>query len=604
MPASDYKYWLGKEKEDFKWVGKRGIMRRDADDKATGKAMYGRDVNLPGMLYARVLPSPYAAARIKSMDTSAAEALPGVRAVLRYDDPEVNKRIFQAWDPDLAYIVTTRSYSLPTTVLGDTAYFEGAPVGVAIAADNMDIVDEALELVNIEWEVKPFVIGYEEAFEPNAPHVYDYMDSYEPTWVYNNRYNISCTPENEEFEYTPGWEGKENADNVKAQVFYNMPHSDMEAGFAAADNIMEFTFKRTDNQAFSPESPSTTARWIDDGSLEIWQPFQDSAHKILGVYSLMLGLPLEKFHIHTPYGGGSFGGWTIYLYPQHSILPIAALLSKKANAPVKMIMKRQDASFSEMDEGKYTAKVGYNNDGTITAVETTGIFAQMADMGSMLPDTAGPGHFITASGIPNLHGMSTTLFVNKHGASAHRCEQQPAAKFKQHVYSRVAAALGVDEGTIALANEGKAGHGWDYVKEYRASNQIPDIDSLSLVIQTGKDAAGFDDKFHAPGAKMLPNGKLHGMCMAPMHEFSNGGNWAQDEYSRSKIMVSVVNDKVFITAHKGDVGTDARTGYCRVVAEETGMNIKDVLYTHEQESMDSKPHTYLSGGGGSVVMDR
>jgi CO/xanthine dehydrogenase Mo-binding subunit len=87
MAVSDYQYWLGKETEDLKYVGKRGIVRRDADDKATGKAVYGRDVKLPGMLYARVLMCPYPHAKIKSLDTSAAEALPGVRAVLRYDDP-------------------------------------------------------------------------------------------------------------------------------------------------------------------------------------------------------------------------------------------------------------------------------------------------------------------------------------------------------------------------------------------------------------------------------------------------------------------------------------------------------------------------------------
>ena len=76
MPASDYQYWLGKETADLKAVGKRGIIRRDADDKATGKAIYGRDVQLPGMLYARIMMCPYAHAKIKSLDTSAAEKLP------------------------------------------------------------------------------------------------------------------------------------------------------------------------------------------------------------------------------------------------------------------------------------------------------------------------------------------------------------------------------------------------------------------------------------------------------------------------------------------------------------------------------------------------
>jgi xanthine dehydrogenase molybdenum-binding subunit len=603
MAVSDYQYWMGKEKEDLKWVGKRGLIRLDADDKATGKAVFGRDVNMPGMLYARVLASPYAHARIKSMDTSAAEALPGVRAVLRYDDPEVPKRVFQSWDPEFVYVITTRSYSLPTWVLGQEAFFEGAPVGVAIAADDPDIVDEAMELVKIEWEVKPFVIDYEKALEPGAPIAYDYLEAYDAaTMMYNARYPMSCTADDEQFEYTPGWEGKENANNIKEQCKYTLHGTDMEAGFAAADQTMEFTFKRTDNQAFSPEVPSCTAKWNDDGCLEIWFAIQDSAHKILDVYATMLNLPKTKFQIHTPYAGGSFGGWSIYMYPQHSILPVSALLAKKTNSPVKLLMKRHDASFSEMDEGKYTTKVGFKNDGTITAVETTGVYAQMADMGSMIPDTAGPGHLMTASGIPTLHGIATVAFLNKHGASAHRCEQQPAAKFKQQVYSRVAAALGVDEGTIATKNEGKTGHGWEYIEHFREVNKIPNVNSLALVLEAGRNAVGSDDKFHAAGTKKLANGKYHGMCLAPMHEFSNGGSYAAYERSRSKIHLSFDWGKVYIVAEKCDTGTDARTGYTRVVAEETGMKFEDVIYSHEYESKDSKPHSFLSGGGGSIVM--
>jgi xanthine dehydrogenase molybdenum-binding subunit len=604
MAVSDYKYWLGKDKSDLKWVNKRGIHRRDADDKATGKAVFGRDVKVPGMLYARILACPYAHAKIKSMDTSAAEALPGVRAVLRYDDPEVPQRVFQAWDPEFVYVITTRSYSLPTWVLAQEGFFEGSPMGVAIAAEDQDIADEAMDLVKIEWEVKDFVIEYEKALEPDAPIVYDYMESWDHKWLYNQRHNISCTPENETFDYldTAVWEGKENATNIRNDIEYTMTHTDMEAGWAAADHTIEYTFKRTDNQAFSPEIPSCVAQWTDDGCVEIWEAMQDSAHKILDVYALMLGVSKDKFHIHTPYCGGSFGGWTIYMYPQHSILPVAALLSKKANRPVKVNFKRHDASFSEMDEGKYTTKVGFKDDGTITAVECESIAAQMMDMSSMIPDTSTIGHLITASGIPNLHGHNVTAWLNKHGSSAHRCEQQAAAKFKLQVFARVAAELGVDEGTIAIKNEGKAGHGWEYVQEMRANNQIPQVDNLPQVIQLGKDAADWDNKWHAPGAKKLANGKLHGIHMHPSHAFSGGGSFSQDEYSRSKLMLSVVWGKIFIVAHKGDSGTDARTGYARVVAEETGMNLADVVYSHENEANDSKPHTYLSGGGGSIVM--
>jgi xanthine dehydrogenase molybdenum-binding subunit len=424
MPASDYQYWLGKETADLKWVGKRGIIRKDADDKATGKAVYGRDVKLPGMLYGRILASPYAHAKIKSMDTSEAEKLPGVRAVLRYDDPLVPQRMWTSWDEDTRNYISTRSYATPMSVVGQEAFYEGEPMGVAVAADDWDIADEAMGLIKIEWEVKSFVIDYEKALEPGAPIAYDFMTSYDPMVVYNTRYNMSATPDDEKFEYKPGWEGKENANNIKLQEKYWLTGTDINKGFSQADKTLEFTFKRTENRAFSPEIPNTTAMWTDNGSVELWVPFQDTAHKILGIYGMMLNLPTDKFHIHTPYAGGSFGGWTIYLAPQHAMVPVAALLAKKASAPVKVCLKRHDSSYSEMDEGTYYVKVGYKNDGTITAVQTDGKFAQMADMGSMLPTTAGIDHMLTASRIPNLETTAVTAFVNKQGASAHRCEQQ------------------------------------------------------------------------------------------------------------------------------------------------------------------------------------
>ncbi len=601
MSASEYQYWLGKEKEDLKWVGKRGLIRLDADDKATGKAEFGRDIKLPGMLYAKVLMCPYAAARIKSMDTSAAEVLPGVRAVLRYDDPEVPKRVFQSWDPDVTSHVTTHSYSTPIFILGQTGHFEGEPMGVAIAADSMDIAEEAMDLVQIEWEVKDFVIDPVKALEPGAPHVYDYMTSYDPKNMYQGRYPMSASLEDEIFEMEGAWEGKENATNVKQIITGTMTGSNMEAGFAEADNILEFAFERTENRAFSPEIPNTTARWVDDGTLELWFPYQDGAHKILGVYSAMLGLPTSKFRINTPYCGGSFGGWSIYMFPQHTMIPIAALLAKKANAPIKIMFKRHDTAFAEMDQGIYNVKVGYKNDGTITAVETDGTFAQQADIGSMCPDTFGIGHLLTASKVPNLTGRSTTAFLNKHGFSAHRCEQQIADKYKEMVYARVAAALEVDVPTIALKNEGKKGNDWSYVEDFRERNKMPNVFSMSLCIDAAKGAVNWDEKFHAPGKKVLSDGKLHGLHISPKHEFSNGGTFAPYLRTRSKIHVSYDFGKVYISAHKGDVGTDARTAYSRVVAEEMGLNFEDVIYSHASESSDSKPHSYLSGGGGSIV---
>src|SRR4030065_2329200 len=156
----------------FKEIGKRGQRRLDGYEKATGKALYTRDMEIPGMLYARVLRSPYAHAKIKLMDTHRAEALPGVKAILRFDDPEVRGRdlngsyFAQGWArPKLA------GWALKPVhlVLADEAWYEGQPMGAAIAADREAIAHHALSLIHIEWEELPFVLDQEEALKPDAP---------------------------------------------------------------------------------------------------------------------------------------------------------------------------------------------------------------------------------------------------------------------------------------------------------------------------------------------------------------------------------------------------------------------------------------------------
>ena len=145
----------------FNEIGKRGVRRLDGYEKATGKAIFTRDVKLPGMLYARMLMSPHARGRIIRMDTTNAEALPGVRALIRYDDPEVKDRMLNGsyfgpeWVcPDLA------GWALKPVhpVLGDEAWYEGQPVGIVVAADSQEIANEALRLIEVEWEELPFVL--------------------------------------------------------------------------------------------------------------------------------------------------------------------------------------------------------------------------------------------------------------------------------------------------------------------------------------------------------------------------------------------------------------------------------------------------------------
>jgi xanthine dehydrogenase molybdenum-binding subunit len=315
------------------------------------------------------------------------------------------------------------------------------------------------------------------------------------------------------------------------------------------------------------------AQWTDNDTLEVWQGGEQIP--LHALYSIMLEIPESKILTHAPYAGGQFGGWDVSLYSQCCHIPLAALLSKKTKMPVKLYNRRQDEHFGEMDEGVFNCKVGFKNDGTITAVDIDSKVAQCSDMG-FSPDTMGGGHFIESTGIPNIQGIGTCVFLNKHGFGASRCEQQIDAHVKQQVFTRVAAALGVDEGTIALKNDGQEGHDMAWVSEFKQMNKIPDVDSLSLVLETGKGAIDWNEKFHAPGQKMLPNGKLHGMCLSPNHEFSNGGAISPYTVWYYPCHMSIESGKVFLTADRPDCGLDGRTGYSRIIAEEMGMKLEDV----------------------------
>jgi CO/xanthine dehydrogenase Mo-binding subunit len=138
--------------KEFNIVGKESLRRKDGYEKASGKAVYSMDFVFPGTLYARILRCPYANAVIKSMDDSKAAAIPGVRYILRYDDP----------NPYVKALVVPAH-----------GYFEGEPMGAIIVADTDEIAQEALRQLEVEWEVLPFVLECDDALADDAPLVYN-----------------------------------------------------------------------------------------------------------------------------------------------------------------------------------------------------------------------------------------------------------------------------------------------------------------------------------------------------------------------------------------------------------------------------------------------
>ena len=205
--------------KQYRSIGKRGLRRKDGYEKATGYALYTADVQLPGQLWLRILTCPFPHARIKTMDTIKAETLPGVRAVLRYDDPGL---------PEKADVSGHfgRGAEGSEPVLNRCGYWQGMPMGVAIAAETEDMANEALKLVKIEWEERPFNLDQEEALKPGAPL------SNPEAWPSGNF--VLPTQQRE------------------AKVVWGNP----EQGFKEADKIIKWRMRKDKENWVGPERPN------------------------------------------------------------------------------------------------------------------------------------------------------------------------------------------------------------------------------------------------------------------------------------------------------------------------------------------------------------
>ncbi|MCX6007716.1 MAG: molybdopterin-dependent oxidoreductase, partial [Chloroflexi bacterium] len=460
--------------KEFKYVGQKVPRRIDGLAKASGQAEYTMDVQLPGMLYMRLLMSPYAHAKILKMDTSRAEKLPGVRYILRWDDPEVMKA-------DIIGRVAG-FFGLDKPLPG-AAHMEGELVGAAVAAETEDIAEEALSLIQIEWEERPFMLDPVKASEPGAPLTFP------ERYIDGNHWNRGAYDE--------------------------LLHGDMKKGFAEADKVVEFTINRTANTWVGPERPCGVWKWNGDYA-EIWLKHQRIHLSKSRISEWFGGIPMSKIEIHSPYQGASFGGWCQIDW---NLGPLwcAALVSKRTGRPVKYIFTRREDFFGgSMDEGTYLVKVGFKNDGTITAVE-----AVLYHVNAIWPVFSPVLHLHDNTRIKNLRGQSKSIWVNKGHTVPTRCEMLPPVLTQTLVFDRVAAELGMDPTEVALKNDGCMGHDMEWVREEKKKRGFPGRDSLKECIDQGKAAIKWDDKWHKPSAKRLPNGRMHGIGFTWTHEWED-----------------------------------------------------------------------------------
>jgi xanthine dehydrogenase YagR molybdenum-binding subunit len=291
--------------------------RVDGYERASGSAVYPADITLPRMLYGAILRSPHPSATVKSVDTSAAERLPGVHAVI------------SAFTPDDA---ATRPHSefIRNQLFNPTCRYEGEAVA-AVAAEDPYLARDALRSINVEYEVHGFVADERKALEPGAFPVHEAG-------------NLGREPRTYE-------------------------RGDVEQGFADADVVLEEEY-RCECEIHVPMEPhGCVARW-DGDNLTIWESTQGVYNVQTGVAGA-LGLPLSKVRIIGHYMGGGFGSKLQAGKYTHA----AALLAKKAARPVKLVLTREETllAVGNRPPGNMRLKAGVKRDGTLTAFEFAGM---------------------------------------------------------------------------------------------------------------------------------------------------------------------------------------------------------------------------------------
>ena len=509
--------------DEYGSIGRRGVRRIDGFEKAAGKAVYTMDVDLPGMLHLRFLTSPYPHAVIKSMDTSRAEALPGVRMVLRYDDPELPETV------DVGGHEPSAEPPIP-----HIAHFQGEEVGAAVAADTEAIAQEALELIEVEWEERPFLLDPEEALEPDAPLV-----------------NPEAYPKS----------------NLYGELTSVESLGDIEKGFAEADKTVEFRFVQGLNTWIGPEVPCGVFTWNGEYP-ELWVKQQRPHVAKRAVSTWFGGIPMNRIQVHCLYQGASFGGWSQMAWNLGGHY-CAAVVSKRTGRPVKWTFsRREDFYGGEMDVGVYYIKAGAKLDGTITAVQERAVMVNQT-----MPVFGIVKHLIDNTRIPNVYGKMQAVQVNKGPTVPVRCEQNANCHSLTLAFNHIADALGMDPTELALLNDGAEGHDMAWLNEQKAEMGFNARDSLRECLEKGKAAIEWDKKWHPPGTKQLPNGKMHGLGFAWTHEWD-------DSAGSSEIAIRLERNDgtACIYGCRADVGVNAETAYCQIAADELGLKMEDVYY--------------------------
>ncbi len=404
----------------FKVIGTRPI-RHDGVDKVTGRAIYGADVHMAGLLHGRVLRSPIPHGVIRKIDASKALALPGVEGVVTSDDlVDPGNRIAELGEG----AVNLKHLSSNCLARGKVHY-KGQAV-VAVAAVSGHVAEEALKLIAVEYEALPHVTDVRAAMRDDAPLLHDDLVTESLGKPTGKRSNIA-----KHIQFRKG---------------------DIEQGFRQAAVVVEREFQTgTVHQGYI-EPHNATALWNADGTVTIWCSTQ-GAFTVRAQVAEVLGVPLSRIKVVPMEIGGGFGG-KIRVYLE----PVAAALSRKTGKPVKLTMSRADVfEATGPTPGSYIkVKMGADKNGKLVAAEAYLAYEAGAFPGSPL----GPGAMciFACYDIPHVHIDGYDVVVNKPATSAYRAPGATNAAFaSETVVDEVCEQLKIDPLDFRIHNGAREG---------------------------------------------------------------------------------------------------------------------------------------------------
>jgi len=513
-------------------VGKP-IPRVDGSLKASGEAKFTVDIVLPGMLYGKILRSPYPHARILNIDTTKAEALPGVKAVITGKDTGVVR---------FSFIDTPRYPADQCPLAVDKVRFIGEEVA-AVAAVSEDIAQEALSLIKVEYEELPAVFDPEEAMKDGAPRIHDKIT---PT----------TTTAWQDFGVTREARPYDAVNNISNQVSITV--GDAEQGFKDSDYVRQdrFVIPATSHVALEPHV--AVASFDSSGKLNVWLSHMGYEHKRYWL-AKTLGIPISKVRVNKTYVGGAFGG-KISLFPYEFL---AAFLSKKSGRPVKVTLSREEVLSTCPPSRRMIIdiKTGVKSDGTIMAqhikiIDDVGAYRGTSPIALYLAHVF--RHAIY--NIPHVRHEGVGVYTNKLFTGPKRGHALPQTSFAvESQLDMIAEELGIDPLELRLRNLRKKG-------DILPNGDRLDSYGLPQCLRQVAESSGWKQK-----RGKQPN---RGMGIGTGGMFSGAHNYP---FGSAALVKLNPDGRFTLFTGQTEFGGGADTAMAQIAAEELGLTIDDIV---------------------------